>query len=215
MLTKLVDRCNRFNPSLYSPLLITCTSKLKTVGCVLKSNVQFLRTPKMQSYVHVDERDRILLKGRTYEERTIDMKKMTSLLLESSLVGHTLRHEYYGERTVFHVDRAVSTFWGIPQFGTHLNGIVLNDNNKLSHIWLGLRSKTKHPFPNLYDSLVGGGYPTNNVYSVSRNMLKEAYEEAGISQSRYLNNIKSTSVVSYVNDEPRGLKNNTMVSFNF
>ncbi|RHY30551.1 hypothetical protein DYB32_004220 [Aphanomyces invadans] len=134
-----------------------------------------------------------------------------------ALKPETWRGEAYGavrddrhSEPWFRIDRSASTFFGISQFGCHLNGYVrdLSHHNTTS-VWLGVRSSTKAIHPGKLDTLVGGGLPWD--ISPLENMLKEAEEEAGLTLDDLGRAIRSTGALTYRNDERQGFKHNTMV----
>ncbi|KAG9410453.1 hypothetical protein AC1031_018493 [Aphanomyces cochlioides] len=126
------------------------------------------------------------------------------------------RDEAYGARRLdsmtepwFRVDRSASTFFGISQFGCHLNGFVRHSAHPHDlSIWLAVRDPSKAIDPGKLDSLVGGGLPWG--VSPRENMLKECEEEAGFHRDQLAQDMISTGVLTWVSDEPYGLKFNTM-----
>ncbi|KAK6203189.1 thiamine pyrophosphokinase [Scheffersomyces amazonensis] len=119
------------------------------------------------------------------------------------LLDHGWRNELY---TVYnpssvpylHLERAFSVLTGCITYGTHLCGYVpanKSSNGKLK-IWIPRRSKTKSTFPGLLDNTVAGGlgYP----YGIWETVVKESYEEAGLSGSFIESHTKAAGVLSYM-----------------
>ncbi|RHY83759.1 hypothetical protein DYB35_006678 [Aphanomyces astaci] len=139
-----------------------------------------------------------------------------------ALKAESWRNEAYGaarpddNEPWFRIDRSASTFFGISQFGCHLNGYVRHSPQTDEHghslsVWLGVRSSGKAICPGKLDTLVGGGLPWD--MSPLDNMFKEAEEEAGLSRIEIHRSIRSTGALTYRNDEVHGYKHNTMFTF--
>lgn len=74
------------------------------------------------------------------------------------------------------LDRAAAALFGLRTFGQHLNGLVRKDGHLF--MWLAKRSADRRVYPGKLDQLVAGGLPVG--ISAAENLLKEAWEEAGI-----------------------------------
>ena len=96
------------------------------------------------------------------------------------------------DNNLFNVQRSILGFFGLPAYGVHLNGWKLEGKNV--YFLLGKRSKNIKKFPGLYDNLVAGGVVSN--LSLNKNLAKESYEEASITEKR-IKNAKLASVISY------------------
>ena len=90
-------------------------------------------------------------------------------------------------RLIATIDRNLAPFFGIDSVGVHLlcfvkGGKPINkDGNTCTpnvSLWMAQRSAAKSSFPNKWDPTVAGGQP--NELSLFENLMKEAYEEAGI-----------------------------------
>jgi 8-oxo-dGTP pyrophosphatase MutT (NUDIX family) len=86
---------------------------------------------------------------------------------------------YHETGISFQFERAAAGLFGFMCYGTHLNGYVM-DQGTLK-MWVARRSAHKKTHPLMLDSLVGGGLPFS--LSPKQNLIKEAYEEAGIPES--------------------------------
>lgn len=116
----------------------------------------------------------------------------------------------FSSDTLFHFHRGTGDFFGLQQFGTHLNGFVRTDG-RVTHVWIAQRSTTKKQWPGRFDTIVGGGLPANT--SVLDNMIKEAEEEASLLAQWTESRLVATRSISYVQDLREGLHYNTMFVF--
>jgi 8-oxo-dGTP pyrophosphatase MutT (NUDIX family) len=80
------------------------------------------------------------------------------------------------DAALMEVDRAAAALFGLRTFGQHLNGLVPKDGSLC--MWLARRSADRRVHPGKLDQLVAGGLPVG--ISAAENLLKEAWEEAGI-----------------------------------
>ncbi len=74
------------------------------------------------------------------------------------------------------IERAAARFFGIHTYAAHVNGLVRGDPTSM---WLSRRSPGKAIDPGMLDNLVGGGIAAGAT--VAETMVREAWEEAGIS----------------------------------
>ncbi|OQS05503.1 hypothetical protein THRCLA_02366 [Thraustotheca clavata] len=186
-------------------------------SCLLHDLISIMSMYLLQAYpnVFVHEKEAICLHSSLKNENELSpaMEIVAKDLINSNIIKEKWKGEEYGARNnsediIFHIDRGAATFFGITQFGCHLNGYVRHGPNDFS-IWMGLRDKSRSRWPNRWDSIAGGGLPLD--ISPWDNMLKEAFEEAGLKNISHL--MTSVGALSYVNSEPEGLKNNTMYVF--
>jgi isopentenyldiphosphate isomerase len=91
--------------------------------------------------------------------------------------------EIFGEGKLFEINRGLMSFFGFPTYGVHCNGWIIED--KKIYLFLAKRSKELITFPGLYDNLIGGGQPSD--ISLRDNLLKEGFEEVGLSKSFLFN----------------------------
>ncbi|KAF0692586.1 Aste57867_16341 [Aphanomyces stellatus] len=216
-LGSLIERCNAHDRSLYLPLTIALPvpEPPATVGLVRKDRLH--RLAPFRHVFDVDENElRLRPEYATEDQRTAAIQEVAK-----ALKPETWKNEPYGaprdgnrnNEPWFRVDRSASTFFGIHQYGCHLNGFVRH-NKQSPHdmsIWLATRDASKAIHPGKLDSLVGGGLPWD--LSPTENMLKEAEEEAGMSRAEAMTAMTAAGAISYVNDEPHGFKANTMFIF--
>ncbi len=102
------------------------------------------------------------------------------------------------------INRSSAPFLGIDSVGVHLHCYVtrqqdlsnIHDNNrhKIEGLWLARRAPNKSHHPNCWDPTVAGGQPAE--LSLLQNIIKEAYEEAGV-PSEWITNNHSTPDVNF------------------
>ena len=97
-----------------------------------------------------------------------------------------------------HVNRSLAPYLGIDSVGVHLNCYVRQDNI-VRGVWLAKRAATKSHHPNYWDTTVAGGQPHN--LSLYENIVKEAYEEAGV-PAEWLRNDASNEAFSDHTHDP-------------
>lgn len=97
---------------------------------------------------------------------------------------------------VFLIERAAASLLGVMEYGVHINGLVIpEDDNQEVEMWMARRSKTKSKFPSFLDHVVAGGQPAG--LSLMDNVIKECEEEAGIPEELAKRGIKPAGVISY------------------
>lgn len=96
------------------------------------------------------------------------------------------------------LERAFSCLLGVVTYGVHINGYIPAEKTKENVIkmWIPRRSATKATFPGMLDNTIAGGlgYP----YGIWENVIKECYEEGGLSEDFVQKNVKSAGAVSYI-----------------
>ncbi len=106
------------------------------------------------------------------------------------------------------IERASSILFGTMAYGVNLNAFVRRDDGV--HMWIARRSAQKPVAPSKLDHAVAGGQPTG--ISVSENLVKECWEEAGIPAD-----ITSQSVpvgtISYLTERAGGLRHSLFFNF--
>lgn len=98
----------------------------------------------------------------------------------------------FGETSILTVNRNFLSLCGFPAYGVHCN-IWDRDKDKFI-IYFAKRSKSLDNFPSFFDNPIAGGQPEN--LSITDNLRKEAFEEAGL-KKKFLKNVKKGSTVSY------------------
>lgn len=106
---------------------------------------------------------------------------------------------------LFEIERAAARYFGIHTFAAHGNGLV--PVNGGWQMWLARRSPTKAIDPGLLDNLVGGGVASGAT--IAGTMIKEAWEEAGISEE-LTRHAPCAGAVEICRDRPDGLQRETI-----
>jgi isopentenyldiphosphate isomerase len=84
--------------------------------------------------------------------------------------------ESFTDAPAARIDRAAAPYFGVRQWGLHVNGFVRRDGSL--HMWVARRSRHKPTYPGLLDNMVAGGQPIG--LSLQDNLLKECAEEASL-----------------------------------
>ncbi|RLN72851.1 hypothetical protein BBJ28_00018799 [Nothophytophthora sp. Chile5] len=191
-----------------------CTSVV--AGFILKSRRE--RLARYRDLLEVTD-DEVVVKPRfrSVEERSQAFQEMEAALRLDGAFPLWQDELYpakttFASPTLFRYHRGVGPFFGLSQFGTHLNGFVRDETSgAVSHVWLATRSATKKRWPLLLDTLVGGGLPADS--SALANMLKESQEEAGLTPLWTQTRLVAAGSLLYVMDHPFGLVNDTMMVY--
>lgn len=98
----------------------------------------------------------------------------------------------------FLAERAFACFLGVVTYGVHINGYIPADKSRSGKIemWIPRRAADKSTYPGMLDNTIAGGlgYP----YGIWENVVKECYEEGGLSAEFVETHIKSAGVISYL-----------------
>ena len=129
---------------------------------------------------------------------------------------------------VVQLERAAIVAFGIPSFGAHVNGYVVDEpadpagaadpdgaaawaaSRRPTHVWLGRRALSKPTYPGLLDQLAAGAQPSD--IGVLENARKECVEEASL-PPRALDALRPAGCVSYSYPTRRGLSTKTLAVF--
>ena len=128
---------------------------------------------------------------------------------------------------VVQLERAAIVAFGIPSFGAHVNGYVVDEpakpaadagaeagawvaSRRPTHVWLGRRALSKPTYPGLLDQLAAGAQPS--AIGVLENARKECVEEASL-PPRALDALRPAGCVSYSYPTRRGLSTKTLAVF--
>ena len=81
------------------------------------------------------------------------------------------------------IERAAARPFGITSTAVHVNGIVESASGRITpSLWIARRSLSKSIDPGMLDNMIGGGVPAG--ISVADTLVKEAWEEAGLSPAQ-------------------------------
>lgn len=203
-----VNRCNRWQPSRFSPFTVAGTQ----VGWLTKARVAEL---KKHARVFVPAHGGIALHPalETARARTQAVSAIAPALIAS---GHfpKLRKEMYAvknrwsEKEHFRLDRGLVGAFGVRAYGVHVNGFV--EKRSGPHLWIGTRAIDKMVEPGKLDNMVAGGQPAG--LTLIKNVIKECQEEAGIGARRAAT-ARPASVITYACERDGGLKADTLFCF--
>ncbi len=112
------------------------------------------------------------------------------------------------DSTRFVMERTLTVPLGCLTFGVHLNGYVRTSHG--IELWVARRSLSKPTFPGKLDNMVGGGQPAG--LSLFENLVKESFEEAGISEIQARQSVP-TGTISYCHKDDRGLKRDILYCY--
>lgn len=106
----------------------------------------------------------------------------------------------YNPRSVPYMllERAFSCLLGVATYGVHINGYVPASKTKdnVLKMWVPRRSPNKATYPGKLDNTIAGGLA--HPYGIWENVVKECYEEGGLSAEFVENHIKATGVITYL-----------------
>jgi 8-oxo-dGTP pyrophosphatase MutT (NUDIX family) len=142
----------------------------------------------------------------TFDARTEAVASVTHRLRQAGhLPGwrdelYPISQSFYDD-PVFAMERAAVPWLGALEYGVHVNGLVLGDDESNggataeAQMWMARRSQQKSKFPGMLDHIVAGGQPLG--MSLLDNVIKECHEEAGISEDLARQGIRAASAISY------------------
>ena len=110
--------------------------------------------------------------------------------------------------TRFVMERTLTAPLGCLTFGVHLNGYVRTKQG--IELWVAKRAHNKPTFPGKLDNIVAGGQPAG--LSLFENLMKECFEEAGISKTQAKESV-ATGTISYWHTDGRGLKRDLLYCY--
>ena len=139
-----------------------------------------------------------------YDARTEAMMAFAEMAYRDGITDSFMNEPYAVRETpesepLCLADRSVATLFGLIAFGQHINGFVRTREGL--KMWIGKRAYNRGYEPGKLDHIAAGGLPYG--ISLSENLLKECYEEAGISEAT-ARQAKATGLVSYRYDYTRG-----------
>jgi 8-oxo-dGTP pyrophosphatase MutT (NUDIX family) len=171
-----IRACNAHDPAAFRPFEVEDT----VIGHVLTAFMG--RLAAFPDIFQVED-DRVILRPvfRTPEERTKAMRRATLALQKAGVLPPDHGEDYaivkaWGQPTLFLLDRAHVSAFGLKAFGLHVNGFVRSPEGL--KLWIGTRSLDKAVAPGKLDNMVAGGQPAG--LTLAQNLLKEAAEEADI-----------------------------------
>lgn len=149
----------------------------------------------------------------TIEARSAAMATVLTQWRDAGLVPGW-RNELFPVNTGFNepplltLERAASPIFGILAYGVNVNGFV--GRGWGMRVWVATRAATKAVDPGMLDLIVGGGQPFG--LSVTENLTKECWEEAGIPAGLAAEALP-VGIVTLAFEAPHGLRID--LQFNF
>jgi len=146
----------------------------------------------------------------TYEKRTRAMESVITSLQKKELIptwgdeAYPVSHKF-DQEPYFSIPRCAATFFGVKTYGTHLNAYIRKEGK--IYVWIAKRAPHLKFLPNKLDPFAAGGLPVG--ISPNDNMVKEAMEEANLSQ-KALSKMEAVGAVSYLLQTKQGASPDTM-----
>jgi Domain of unknown function (DUF4743) len=149
--------------------------------------------------------------GTTFESRSEAISKVTNQMKDKGIVTgwrdelFPVTATFYSE-PVFAMERAAVSFLGVLEYGVHIVGIVKespshgNVHGNSLRMWMARRSTNKSKWPGMLDHIAAGGQPIG--LSLTENVVKECFEEAGIDESITRKGLRPAGAVTYENYVP-------------
>jgi uncharacterized protein DUF4743 len=202
-----IERCNRFRPERFRPLL----AGIERVGWVRHDNAAAL-AGFPEAFEVADDAVRLqpALLERGFDAITEAVDGVVEALIRDGLVAKW-RHEFFsvaprwGAPPIFKLDRGAVPFFGVRAYGVHLNG-VRRDGGDLK-LWIGRRAPDKKVEPNKLDNLVAGGI--GHDHGLVETLYKEGGEEADIPRETMRRAVPA-GAVSYRMEHPKGVRDDVL-----
>lgn len=105
------------------------------------------------------------------------------------------------------IERAAARAFGITSSAVHVNGFATGGSVAAPAMWIARRSLSKQVDPGLLDNMIGGGLAAG--LSVAETLIKEGWEEAGLSR-QHLAAARAGRHVRVRREVPEGLQSEVM-----
>ena len=203
-----IKRCNQFNPQDALPFWV----KHRPIGWIKPTHVAALY-PFSDYFLFSDSHVELQPLLSTYDQRTTAMATVVAHLREQGRLSSWRGELYdiapaYGETPLFALERGATAFFGIPSYGTHLNGFTYRNGQLF--IWVARRSSKLVVAPGQLDNIAAGGLPKG--MTPLQNIIKESEEEAKLPRELVKKAIPSGQV-SYLMTTPQGITPDSMFIF--
>ncbi|MDA8638004.1 DUF4743 domain-containing protein [Rhodospirillales bacterium] len=207
----LLDRifdCSEFTPDAYRPFVVDG----KSLGRIRN---EFATALAEFPDVFIVTSDAVTLSDKltSPQTRTAAVAQVLEILKSKGMIPGW-RGEPYPVSTGFYdpplltIERASSILFGTMAYGVNLNAYVRRDDG--IHMWIARRSAQKPVAPGKLDHIVAGGQPTG--LSVSENLIKECWEEAGI-PAEIASQSTPVGTISYLTERAGGLRHSLFFNF--
>lgn len=138
--------------------------------------------------------------GTTFESRSAAVAAVTERLKDQKIITGW-RNELFPvaptfyDDPVFAMERAAVSYLGVIEYGVHVIGLVQSSSDNSYQMWMARRAQTKSKFPGMMDHIAAGGQPIG--LSLTENVVKECYEEAGIPEAIARQGLRPAGAVTY------------------
>lgn len=207
LLDRIAD-CTAYTPDAYRPFVIDG----KALGRVRD---EFATTLTSFPDVFTVTPDAVTLSvaPATPEARTVAVANVLNQLREQDMLSGWRDEPYpvsagFYDAPLLTIERASAILFGTMAYGVNLNAFVRRDDG--IHMWIAQRSAQKPVAPGKLDHTVAGGQPTG--ISVSENLVKESWEEAGI-PADIARLAVSVGTISYLTERTGGLRHSLFFNF--
>ena len=202
-----IKLCNEHDLSSFRPLMLSG----RRIGWI-KNNLRQCFAD-FSEYILFTDRD-VQIKPHLNTARLLGeaMGKIATALYEQGLTNSPLNEFYavghrFGE-SVFQLNRASVSAFGVGAYGIHLTGFVRKSGKLL--VWVPRRALDRVAYPGKWDNTVAGGQPAN--LSLHENLIKECAEEANIGPD-YVARARPVGTIGYLRELPHGLRDDLIFSY--
>lgn len=141
-----------------------------------------------------------------FTQRSHALAQVVRGLSEQKLIPGLLNEPYpvtpnQREAALAAIDRVAAGYFGLRSFGQHMNGYVNTAHGM--KMWIAKRAQDRMMYPGALDNVVAGGLPYG--LSLQENLLKESYEEAGMSVE-LAQTARPVGAITYKRVSDRGLR---------
>ena len=200
-----IVECNSWNKSLFVDFVIEDI----TIGAIHCTQLDLLKRYPQVFQVFSKQ---VTLHPRLYtpEARTEVVDAVLQIWRKEGVIQGWRDEKYrvtrsFDTKPLMLIERSAAPFFGVINFGVHLNGII-EKKGKL-HMWLARRSSQKSRFPGYLDHLVAGGHTAGmTTWQV---MIKECQEEANIPEE-LARQARPAGAVSFCMDENQSLRRDNL-----
>ena len=171
-----INLCNQYDLSQFIPFVVAD----KKIAYLHKNNIHLLT-----KYSHIELVNNQLIfsaKIKTFEQRTELVNQIANDLYQQQIIKSWVGEQYdvmqhFGDKTLFTIERAAATLFGIHKYGVHVNGYTIKNDHY--YLWIARRALDKPTWPGKLDHLVAGGHASG--MAIQTTLEKECQEEAGMS----------------------------------
>jgi 8-oxo-dGTP pyrophosphatase MutT (NUDIX family) len=202
-----IKECNNYREDDKTPFMLDG----KRVGQIRETYKKYI----LDSGIFVLEDNAITLIAdlKTFNERTEALKIFAQQVYKDKISNRFMDENYpiiasFTSEPLAFVDRSISSLLGLMSFGQHLNAYVMTDSGM--KMWIARRAFDRGYEAGKLDHMVAGGL----AYDVSphENLLKECYEEAGMSEE-LASKAKPVGFVTYKYDYTLGGKDDILYCY--